>query len=92
MKIKSLISLSFIFPFNNISSLQKLIIIKKNYIQRNFDYYLDDNKVPCAFCKGNGFIKCKCEKGCWRCNDTLFATCHFCNGSGKGKRCYQKIK
>ncbi len=41
------------------------------------------------YCDGSGFVKCR--SGCWKCKETTLEECHYCNGSGKGKFCFNPL-
>lgn len=46
----------------------------------------------CSYCNGGGYIRCTaCEKGCWRCKNSKFIECPFCNGDGKSRPAYAKV-
>lgn len=84
--IKKLTTFCFLFPFHNsFLTIQRMIIMERNGVCNKFINYYNPNIIPCSFCKGKGFVKCHCIDGCWRCDDTLFCKCRFCNGNGEGK-------
>lgn len=64
------------------------------YIKRWFEISANkiNNKLPCVYCKGGGYLSCKCKHGCWRCSDSTLSKCSFCSGNGKGRYEYVKIE
>lgn len=66
----------------NYNSLMKRSIISYKNKLNTFDF-------PCMYCDGSGYVKCRsCKSGCWKCQETTLEECRYCNGSGKGKFCF----
>ena len=73
-----------ILQINYNSLIKRSIISYKNKLN-TFDF-------PCMYCDGSGYVKCRsCKSGCWKCQETTLEECPYCNGSGKGKFCFNPL-